>query len=97
MTDQIAGIDGVAREIVGLDVLQLRHAIREEYTAVAIHPERGFHFHTGRRLAAILEYRDEWLDGIPEPAIASFAGTGNGLLTRSRTVSNDIKVPRLAP
>ena len=70
-------IDGVAREIVGLDVEQLRGAIRDEYTAVAAEPERGFHFHTGRRLAAILEYREEWLDSIPEPTIASFAGTGN--------------------
>src|SRR5690606_17194848 len=39
--------------------------------------DQGFHFHTGRRLARILGYEDEWLDGIPEPTIASFAGTGN--------------------
>lgn len=77
MTDPARSIDGVAREIVGLDIEQLRTAIREEYTTVAAEPERGFHFHTGRPLAAILEYRDEWLEGIPEPTIASFAGTGN--------------------
>lgn len=77
MTEPMPVIDGVAREIVGLDVEQLRNAILDEYTAVATEPERGFHFHTGRRLAAILEYRDEWLDAIPEPTIASFAGTGN--------------------
>lgn len=77
MTDPARLIDGVAREIVGLDVEQLRVAIRDEYTTVASEPERGFHFHTGRRLAAILEYQDEWLAGIPEPTIASFAGTGN--------------------
>ena len=29
------------------------------------------------RLAAILAYDDEWLDGVPEATIASFAGTGN--------------------
>ena len=61
----------------GLDVDALRHAIREEYAAVAAEPERGFHFHTGRPLARILGYADEWLAGIPEPTLASFAGTGN--------------------
>ena len=44
---------------------------------MAKEPERGFHFHTGRRLAAILSYKDEWLAGVPETTIASFAGTGN--------------------
>lgn len=61
----------------GLDVAELRRAIQEEYATVAVEPERGFHFHTGRRLARILGYDDSWLAGIPEPTIASFAGTGN--------------------
>ncbi len=60
-----------------LDLDTLRRAIQEEYTEVATHPEKGFHFHTGRPLARVLEYRDEWLEGIPESAIESFAGTGN--------------------
>ncbi len=60
-----------------LDLDTLRQAIQEEYTEVATHPEKGFHFHTGRPLACMLEYRDEWLEGIPESAIESFAGTGN--------------------
>jgi SAM-dependent methyltransferase len=69
--------EGVARAIEGLDVQQLRDAIQAEYTAVATEPDRGFHFHTGRRLAGILGYEPEWLDGVPESTIASFAGTGN--------------------
>ncbi|HET7479599.1 MAG TPA: methyltransferase domain-containing protein [Rubrobacteraceae bacterium] len=60
-----------------LDVGTLREAIQEEYAEVANHPTKGFHFHTGRPLARILEYRDEWLEGIPESSIESFAGTGN--------------------
>jgi ubiquinone/menaquinone biosynthesis C-methylase UbiE len=44
---------------------------------VALEPERGFHFHTGRPLARLLGYPDEWLAGIPETSIESFAGTGN--------------------
>jgi arsenite methyltransferase len=49
----------------------------EEYAEVASHPEKGFHFHTGRPLARMLEYADEWLSSIPESSIESFAGTGN--------------------
>jgi arsenite methyltransferase len=61
----------------GLDITALREAIQHEYDLVAREPERGFHFHTGRSLAHLLEYDDAWLDGIPEGTIASFAGTGN--------------------
>lgn len=60
-----------------IDLDELRGAIREEYETVAGDPGRGFHFHTGRRLAAIVDYDEAWLDGIPETAIESFAGTGN--------------------
>lgn len=60
-----------------LDVNQLRQAIQKEYEEVALKPEQGFHFHTGRPLAQMLGYAEEWLEGIPETAIESFAGTGN--------------------
>ncbi len=70
-------ISGVSRAIEGLDVGELRQAIRTEYAQVAADPGQGFHFHTGRRLARILEYDDAWLDAVPEESIASFAGTGN--------------------
>ena len=60
-----------------LDIGRLRQAIQEEYTAVAQDPGRGYHFHTGRPLARMLGYRDDWLEGVPEGSIASFAGTGN--------------------
>jgi arsenite methyltransferase len=60
-----------------LDVGVLRQAIQEEYAEVAASPQKGFHFHTGRPLARMLEYADEWLIGIPESSIESFAGTGN--------------------
>ena len=70
-------VPGAAKAIPGLDVARLRHAIQEEYEVVANDPARGFHFHTGRHLAGLLGYRDEWMEGVPEPSIASFAGTGN--------------------
>lgn len=60
-----------------LDLDSLRAAIQEEYKIVALEPQRGFHFHTGRPLARLLGYSDEWLVDLPEPAIESFAGTGN--------------------
>jgi len=67
----------VVGEQPALDVDNLREAIREEYAEVASDPHKGFHFHTGRPLARMLEYADGWLEGIPEPSIESFAGTGN--------------------
>jgi len=68
----------------------LRDAIREEYQEVAREPDKGFHFHTGRRLAAILGYDESLFEGIPEKSIESFAGTGNpfsmGALSPGETV-----------
>ena len=66
-----------AHAIHGLDREALREEIRHEYLRVVEHPDRGFHFHTGRRLTGVVEYREEWLEGVPEPVIARFAGTGN--------------------
>lgn len=60
-----------------LNLATLRKAVQKEYAEVASHPDKGFHFHTGRTLAKILEYPDEWLEGLPESAIETLAGTGN--------------------
>ena len=68
--------DGLSTE-PSLDLGHLRQAIQEEYTPVARDPGRGYHFHTGRPLASLLGYHDDWLEGLPEGSIASFAGTGN--------------------
>jgi arsenite methyltransferase len=62
---------------IDVDLGELRQAIQAEYAEVALHPTKGFHFHTGRPLARILGYADAWLVGIPEASIESFAGTGN--------------------
>jgi SAM-dependent methyltransferase len=64
-------------EKLNVDPDELRTAIREEYASVASNPNKGYHFHTGRPLAAILGYKETWLDGIPEGSVESFAGTGN--------------------
>lgn len=76
MEEQLSNLEDTVAEL-GLDIGELREAISEEYEAVANKPDQGFHFHTGRRLTDILGYKDEWLDGIPESSIESFAGTGN--------------------
>ena len=62
---------------IGLDINELRSAVQFEYEGVALNPDQGFHFHTGRKLARIVGYQAHWLEGIPESAIESFAGTGN--------------------
>ena len=55
----------------------LRTEIKKEYSHVATKPEAEFHFHTGRRLAEILEYDEELVNSVPESGLESFAGTGN--------------------
>ena len=60
-----------------VDLEALRASIRAEYAAVASEPDRGFHFHTGYRLAAILGYRQELIEALPIGAVVSMAGTGN--------------------
>jgi SAM-dependent methyltransferase len=64
-------------QTVDVDTETLRKAIKDEYKEVAGDPGKGFHFHTGRRLIKIVGYKDEWLKGVSELAIESFAGTGN--------------------
>ncbi len=61
----------------GLDGDFLREEVKKEYREVANHPDKGFHFHTGRALAAIVRYEERWLDLVPEAVLATFAGTGN--------------------
>jgi arsenite methyltransferase len=60
-----------------LDVDQLRSAIRDEYAEVAACPLKGFHFHTGRFLAARLGYPEERVAALPDAVVESFAGVGN--------------------
>jgi arsenite methyltransferase len=60
-----------------IDLEALRASVRAEYAAVASDPDRGFHFHTGYRLAAILGYPQEWIAALPPGAVVSMAGTGN--------------------
>ena len=60
-----------------VDIDALRDAIQEEYETVASEPKKGFHFHTGHSHTQRVGYNEDWLKGVPEGSIASFAGTGN--------------------
>jgi arsenite methyltransferase len=60
-----------------VDREHLRLRIAQKYTDVALHPEDGFHFHTGRPLAMMLGYDAADVDRLPEGTVTSFAGTGN--------------------
>jgi arsenite methyltransferase len=62
---------------INLDVARLRRAVREEYEEVATAPANWFHFHTGRPLAALLDYDPAEVDPLPDAALESFAGVGN--------------------
>jgi SAM-dependent methyltransferase len=73
-----------------VDRNQLRTGIQAKYTEVAQQPEKGFHFHTGRPLAAMLGYPPDEVERLPSSAVESFAGTGNpfsmGALNAGETV-----------
>jgi arsenite methyltransferase len=62
---------------INVDMQALRTAIQDEYAEVATTPEKGFHFHTGRPLAAMLGYDPSETDALPDSVIESFAGVGN--------------------
>ena len=55
----------------------LRRFVSEKYTEVANEPDKGFHFHNGRPLAAMLGYDLGEVDRLPPATVESFAGTGN--------------------
>jgi arsenite methyltransferase len=62
---------------VTVDVERLREEVQRKYVKVVEHPQGEFHFHTGRRAARNNGYLDEWLEGLPEEAVVSYAGVAN--------------------
>lgn len=77
----MATLDGTTKTELVVPALvdrgRLRQMIQAKYTEVAEHPEAGFHFHTGRPLAAMLSYDLGDVDALPAATVESFAGTGN--------------------
>lgn len=65
------------QRIPNLSPQQLHAEIQEEYASVALEPDKGYHFHTGRAALSRLGYEEHLYAGLPEANIASFAGTGN--------------------
>jgi SAM-dependent methyltransferase len=63
-----------------VDRAELRRHVAEKYRDVALNPDMGFHFHTGRPLARMLGYPDAVVDRLPGGTVDSFAGTGNPFL-----------------
>jgi len=59
-----------------VDVVELEAKVKEMYRLVAEAPHGRYHFELGRPLAERLGYDPGVLDGIPEAAVASFAGVG---------------------
>ncbi|HLF41037.1 MAG TPA: methyltransferase domain-containing protein [Acidimicrobiia bacterium] len=66
-----------------VDPEALRAEVREKYRAVAVDPGRPYHFHTGRRLAARLDYDPAVTDALPDEAVESFAGVANPFALRA--------------
>ena len=65
-----------------VNAVELREAVKDKYREVALSPDKDFHFHTGRNLAARLGYDMEIVDELPEFAVESFAGVANPFIFR---------------
>lgn len=68
---------------VAVDIAALRDQVQDKYRAVATDPDAGYHFHTGRGLAARLGYDPAVVDALPGAAVESFAGVGNPFALRA--------------
>lgn len=62
---------------------ELRNNVKKEYANVALDPQRGYHFHTGREALKRIGYDEALYETIPEENIVSFAGTGNPFMLGS--------------
>src|ERR1700730_2975259 len=60
-----------------VDPIALREEVKTKYRALAVKPQAGYHFHTGRLLARRLGYDEPVVARTPESAIEAFAGVGN--------------------
>ena len=60
-----------------IDSAALREEVKKKYRDVAIKPHDKYHFHTGRPLAARLDYDAAVVDAMPDEAVESFAGVAN--------------------
>lgn len=73
----------MADVLLPVDPEALRAEVQEKYREVAAEPDRAFHFHTGRPLAARLGYDDRVVGRLPDRAVESFAGVGNPFSLRT--------------
>jgi arsenite methyltransferase len=60
-----------------VDPAGLQAEVRAKYRDVALHPDSGFHFHTGRDLALRCRYDMAVVDALPPVTVESFAGVAN--------------------
>jgi SAM-dependent methyltransferase len=60
-----------------VDIDRLRAEVKLKYRDVATDPTKGFHFHTGRPLARMLDYPMALVDELPDQVVESFAGVNN--------------------
>ena len=64
-------------DTVSVDQDRLREQVQAKYRSVASDPTGPHHFHTGRRLAALLGYDTGVVGALPDQAVESFAGVAN--------------------
>jgi SAM-dependent methyltransferase len=73
-----------------VDASALREEVKSKYREVAVEPDKDYHFHTGRPLAARLGYDAQVVDALPDVAVESFAGVGNPFSLRPLAVGERV-------
>jgi len=73
---------GTEMSELSVDASVLREQVRQKYREVASDPRGEHHFHTGRGLAARLDYSVGIVESLPEEVVESFAGVGNPFVLR---------------
>ena len=69
-------------DAIPVDPAALRAEVSAKYREVALNPHGEFHFHTGRKLAALLGYDQKLVAAMPDEAVESFAGVANPFALR---------------
>lgn len=62
--------------ILGFARADILAAVKDMYTAVATEPAARFHFPVGHAACRAVGYPEDVLQGLPDPAVESFAGVG---------------------
>ena len=73
----LESLSSAKRDLRSMDADDIKQAVSEKYSEVALTPDEKFNFPVGRKFAESVGYPAETLDGLPAAIWESFTGAGN--------------------